>query len=305
MKQSNNLRLPYSKDALPACWELRCCLDPEKMFAYDAFFKKYAKDKTIIDLGSGSGVMGWLAYKYGAKKVYCVEYVERYIPVIEKMLEEYPQTEIIHGDASKIQFPEADIIIHEIFGHNVIDEYIIPISRNIHKQGMLDKVTPKKIEWVQFKAEWIKYSNYHIEHDLNDFPESMKEFLTLYAEKVEDWTETNSKYEAWIDTSLEVNDLQTIGYTDLTKIDLINHVPYKLSVLKKTEQKENKQDMKEKFGWYAYLDDEIKFSNILRQGNNWTMMPGGRGPFNRFIKEAEFNENINPLATGAQCQFLV
>jgi len=63
--------------------------------------------------------------------------------------------------------------------------------------------------------------------------------------------------------------------------------------------------MEEKFGWYAYLDDKIKFSNILRQGNNWTMMPGGRGPFNRFIKEAEFNENINPLATGAQCQFLV
>ena len=56
------------------------------------------------------------------------------------MLADYNNVEFIHGDAKNIEFPDADIVVHEIFGHNVFDEYIYNISLNLHNglfQGIL------------------------------------------------------------------------------------------------------------------------------------------------------------------------
>ncbi|MFN9680275.1 MAG: hypothetical protein ACK56V_01525, partial [Bacteroidota bacterium] len=36
---------------------------------------EYAKDKIIVDCGSGSGILSWLALKHGAKAAYALEII--------------------------------------------------------------------------------------------------------------------------------------------------------------------------------------------------------------------------------------
>jgi predicted RNA methylase len=48
--------------------------DKSRMTAYEEGIKELAKDKTVIDVGSGTGVLSMFAAKYGAKKVYAIEY---------------------------------------------------------------------------------------------------------------------------------------------------------------------------------------------------------------------------------------
>lgn len=300
--KSNEIRKQYDKSVLEwmACWELRCCLDDEKMHAYEQYFKKYAKDKVIIDLGTGPGIMGYLALKNGAKKVYCIDYIERYLNVAKKMLSDFDNVEFILGDAGSIKFPEADIIVHEIFGHNVFDEFIFRISHNLHKQNMLDKITPKKIEWVTYKAD---LEGPNLEHRLyvkDDFPELTQEFHQLYIERVENFNETNIKYEPYFENP-EIKNLTSLGFTDLTHIDLMTFVPKKIDLSNYVYNDKGKNlDM---YGWHAYLDDEIKYSNIMRPNNNWCPMPSGKQHWKRFKDVVTFGENKNPLTRGIKCPF--
>lgn len=297
--KSKVLRADWDPD-LVQCWELRCSLDDNKMHAYEQYIKKHVKDKVVIDLGTGPGIMGYLAIKYGAKKVYCIDFVKKYLDVAKMMLADYDNVEYIHGDARNIVFPEADIIIHEIFGHNVYDEYIYDISKNLHMQGMLDKITPRKIEWLKYKATYDGPSPYHKLYIKDDFPKGTQEFHQLYIKRVEDFITNQMKYEPYFDTE-EVYNFEVLGTTDLTKIDCMQIVPSTLQLDGYRFDKQGKDAVL--YGWHAYLDDEIYYSNILRPNNNWSPMPGGTNHWRRFKDDVTFGINKNPYTRGKKCPF--
>lgn len=295
--KSKNKREAWDPE-LVQCWELRCSLDDNKMHAYEQFIKENVKDKVVIDLGTGPGIMGYLAIKYGAKKVYCIELIEKYLNVAKKMLADYDNVEFILGDARNLTFPEADIIIHEIFGHNVYDEYIYDISKNLHKQGMLHKITPRKIEWLRYEG---KYSGPAPEHKLyvkEDFPEGTQEFHQLYIKRVENFIESQMKYEPYFDSE-DSYELESLGTTDLTHIDTMQTVPSSLNNLDNYVLGRHT----ELYGWHAYMDDNIYYSNILRPCNNWSPMPGGRQHWERFKNDVTFGTNKNPYTRGIKCPF--
>ncbi len=283
-----------------ACWEFRCCLDDEKMHAYENYFKKHAKGKVIVDLGTGPGVMGYLALKYGAKKVYCIDFVKQYLNVAKVMLADFDNVEFILGDAREIDFPEADIIIHEIFGHNVYDEFIYDISLNIHRQGMLDKITPTKIDWLKYKGDYDGPSPYHKLYVKDDFPLHTQEFHQLYIKRVENFNDAQMKYEPYFEFK-KVQNFEVLGSTDLTQIDTMQIVPPTMNL--DDYQLYSKGSNVDLYGWYAYLDDEIRYSNVLRHNNNWGPMPGAHQHWQRFKNDVTFGVNKNPYTRGIKCPF--
>ena len=284
-----------------ACWELRCSLDDNKMHAYEQYLKKYSKDKIVIDLGTGPGIMGYLALKYGAKKVYCIDFNEKYLEVAKTMLADFDNVEFIHGDARNIIFPEADIIIHEIFGHNVYDEFIYDISLNLHNQNMLHKITPTKIDWVRYEIDSYKgparESRLYIK---DDFPEVTQEFHQLYIKRVENFNDTHMKYEPYFE-ECEHKNVTVLGSTDLTQIDTMQIVPSSLNLDNYTLMSKSKPVVM--FGWHAYLDDEFYFTNVVRVNNNWGPMPGGSQHWQRFRNDVTFGINKNPYTRGIRCPF--
>ena len=57
------------------------------------------------------------------------------------------------------------------------------------------------------------------------------------------------------------------------------------------------------FGWHAYLDDEIYYSNIVHPNNNWSAMPGSDNQWRRFKEVVRFGVNKNPYTRGIECPF--
>ena len=73
-----------------------CFTDSQRNTAYENWISENVKDKIVIDLGAGSGILCYLAVKYGAKKVYALERKGR---LIHRMKETLGDTiEYIHAD---------------------------------------------------------------------------------------------------------------------------------------------------------------------------------------------------------------
>jgi hypothetical protein len=297
---------PIIKDG-PACWEIRCALDPEKMWAYDAYLEKYARDKVVIDVGSGSGIMGYLALKHGARKVIAIDYNEKYIPIVKTMLEQFgDRVEIGLDNARSFIVPPCDIIIHEIFGHNIFDEYVAQIAKNLASQDQLHKVVPKTIEWHEmYWKRGVSPGGQRavnaLEYVPDNFPLMVQEFFKEYDEKVESVNGIsiqNIPYHnpEWLEHKIG----KVIGKTDLTDSDCHNMVPPELRRVGDEDF-----DPCQSYAWFAYLDDNIGYGNYPRQGNNWSPMPADLNSKNRFLSEAQFRVNKNPLnKKSKECPFL-
>jgi SAM-dependent methyltransferase len=290
-----------------ACWEIRCALDPEKMWAYDAYLEKYAKDKVIVDLGSGTGVMGYLALKHGAKKVIAIDYNEDYIKVVKKMLEPFgDRVEIGCANARRFRVPPCDIIIHEIFGHNIFDEYIAQISRNLALQGVLHKVVPKSIEWhtLQWQDNERSRADNALEYIPDNFPPAVQEFFKDYDTTIESVNDVSIQNIPMHDKSFVENYKigECVGVTQLDNADGYNMVPPEIERVFSNNFANTGR--KNTYCWFAYLDDKIGYGNYPRQGNNWAIMPADGNASKRFQEEVMFRENKNPLTNESrECQF--
>lgn len=88
-----------------------CFTDSQRNSAYENWISENVKDKTVIDLGAGSGILCYLAVKYGAKKVYALERRGRLIHRMKEILGD--TVEYIHADLLETELPECDIYLHE------------------------------------------------------------------------------------------------------------------------------------------------------------------------------------------------
>ena len=85
-----------------------------------AIFEVVKKGDVVVDVGTGTGILAFLAIKAGAKKVYAIEKTK-----IIKVAEEIAKVNgwedkivFIHADSNEITLPErADVVISETIGH--------------------------------------------------------------------------------------------------------------------------------------------------------------------------------------------
>ena len=55
-------------------WHLEMLRDRERFDFYKKLIESNVKDKVVLDVGCGSGILSYLCLRFGAKKVYSVEF---------------------------------------------------------------------------------------------------------------------------------------------------------------------------------------------------------------------------------------
>lgn len=129
-----------------------CLFDEERTEYFSKALKKVVRPGSIVvDAGSGTGVMGLLAAKYGAAKVYCIELSERFCNIIKenaKINGLLNKIVVINADASIIILPEkVDLIVAEIISGGFFFEPQIQVMNNLRKFLKKDGgVIPEQID---------------------------------------------------------------------------------------------------------------------------------------------------------------
>eukprot|EP00238_Polyblepharides_amylifera_P015684 CAMPEP_0196577162 /NCGR_PEP_ID=MMETSP1081-20130531/6275_1 /TAXON_ID=36882 /ORGANISM="Pyramimonas amylifera, Strain CCMP720" /LENGTH=384 /DNA_ID=CAMNT_0041896005 /DNA_START=31 /DNA_END=1185 /DNA_ORIENTATION=+ len=117
--------------------------DPQRMQAYhDSIFlnKAQFKDKVVLDVGTGSGILAIWAAQAGARKVYAVE-ATNMAGHARKLADSNgvgEKIELIQGYMENIELPEkVDIIISEWMGYFLL------------RESMLDSVLVARDKWLK------------------------------------------------------------------------------------------------------------------------------------------------------------
>ena len=154
-------------------YEISLCLyDKErtKRFA-KAIEKTVSKGDIVIDAGSGTGILGLLAAKAGAKKVYCIEIHPRFAEIIKKNAEINKLQDkiiVIKGDASRVKIPQkADVLLCELLSTGLFFEPETKVINHLKKYLKKDaKIIPEKcVSWVQLVDAQKDLYGLHLNYD--------------------------------------------------------------------------------------------------------------------------------------------
>ncbi len=105
----------------------------------------------VVDAGSGTGILGVFAALDGASKVYCVELHARFCRLIEHLAERNgvaDRVEVIQGDASRLDLPEAvDVAVCELLCTGQFFEPEVQVMNNLRRFFKDDtRVIPRRVE---------------------------------------------------------------------------------------------------------------------------------------------------------------
>lgn len=221
-----------------------CFTDFRRNKSYEDWISKNVKDKVVIDLGAGSGILCYLAVKYGAKKVYALERRGRLIHRMKEILGD--SVEYIHGDLLETELPECDIYLHEWLTSEFWNEK--RFLKNFYQEG------DKELE-VGHILDLVEYAK------KNDFIDK------LYPNNVELSDIDGNSFSEWDDIQLE-------SHSKYSKRFLLDYYPniernsiYRNTIMNKEVKWEGHiKDLKylkvENFlGWELSFDGEHSLSN--------------------------------------------
>ena len=250
--------------------EFRCSLDPERTNAYHDYIMEHAKDKVVVDMGCGPGILSYLAVKAGAKKVYSIDVDTICLDTTHKIV---PEAHIQKLNLATQSLPEADLYIHEIFGHYVFDEFFHKILWNMMQQGIdRRKIIPGKIVFYYNRLELTEEVTPDSEIEISYKPElyrpAIQEYHAKFAYLFENWTLLLEHIKELPYKEVDVGD--DIWTWDITKrFDSINYCPDPIifncnakDILQATKGKYNN------IAWRVEMGDHV-YHNTPREKNNW------------------------------------
>ncbi len=137
--------------------------DDYRIEVYQQAIRKYVKSgSVVIDMGTGIGIMAFLASNAGASKVYAIERNE-IIETAKIFAKENGFTNItfLKNDSRRVSIPEkADVIIHVQMGHFLFHANMLELISDLRDKYLKKKgkILPNKfrcyIEPVQVKNAW-------------------------------------------------------------------------------------------------------------------------------------------------------
>lgn len=117
---------------------------------YKAAIEDAVKDKIVVDIGAGTGMLSFLAARAGARKVYVIE-MDRgradFAKILIEKLEMSDVIEVVNKNFLDTSIP-SDIYVSETIGNQLFDENIIGISEHARQHG--GEFIPSKFEvWAE------------------------------------------------------------------------------------------------------------------------------------------------------------
>ena len=126
----------------------QCLMDRERSEAFDRAICAVVKPHhTVLDAGTGFGLLALFAARAGARRVIALEY-DPYIAALARAnirANGYDNViEVIEADARTHQFApdqQFDVVIAEMLTTGCIDEFQVQAINNLHRQGVVTPTT--------------------------------------------------------------------------------------------------------------------------------------------------------------------
>ena len=143
---------------------------------------QYFKDKIVMDIGAGTGVLSLFAMQAGAKKVFAVEAspLAEVLKEIVKVNDEEGVIEVIHGKAEEIELEnnvKVDIIISEwmgfyLFHESMLDSVILARDKHLADDGLMFPSHARLLAAPASLNSWVEeqFSSWHEVYGFNMAP---------------------------------------------------------------------------------------------------------------------------------------
>lgn len=144
----------------------------------------YFKDKIVMDIGAGTGILSLFAKQAGAKKVYAVEAspLAEVLREIVEINDEEGVIEVVHGKAEEIELgTKVDIIISEWMGfyllhESMLDSVILARDKHLADEGIMlpshARVLAAPVQLDSWVAE--QFTDWHEVYGFDMTPMSQK-----------------------------------------------------------------------------------------------------------------------------------
>lgn len=163
-------------------WHIPMVHDHARNDFYESVIKKEVQNKTILDIGTGTGFLALLAAKYGASHVYACEMNPLFFTIAKQNFQRSPfkdKITLLYGSSKELklgrELPEkVDLLVSEIISTGIFSENMLVTLRDAKRLMKPDaQFLPKKIEvyanLIRFKSAQEEYNHREIFDSLLDY----------------------------------------------------------------------------------------------------------------------------------------
>ena len=166
-------------------WHYGMLRDTDRTQFYEDIIKKNCAGKTILEIGSGSGLLSALTLQYGAKHVYAVEQNILLAECSKKLIQRLNlenRFTLFEKNSMKLldsDLPKVDIILHEIFGSDPFGEFVVPALSDAKRFLKPDGILLPESIYLTFRPKQFKAPEPLVYKDIN-LQEVLDIFTTQY-----------------------------------------------------------------------------------------------------------------------------
>lgn len=287
LQSIDQIRLMQIQNFYPNAGSYRSVMaDADRNTFYKNAIDKYCKDKIVLDLGAGLGLLSLMAIRAGAKKVYALEVNPIAVKALKKLKEDENLLNLVIIESSSwdAELPEkVDVIVHEIFGPFLVDEMCLHTLKDAEKflkpGGLL---IPEKFgfDFKFFDSEKIPSIQY-IQEISPAYDAIMQSTQTIIEDIIPDNNEDWVRFGPWGFYNYPTTQLtQSFRFNKETKIDSLWCRPYvvigsETFYLNRTKENRHWGNSFLRFGKYAIAEPGLTLNIYFELDKSLTFFNTG------------------------------